>query len=161
VGLGVGTLLSKIFGNEKLVRGTAIAFTASAFSYPQLIIHPLLRNAGYERTVSKAEMLRLNTEAVHVFKDRMPQKIDELTTLVSAEGKEDGIYYTYRLELPIDRLPSSEELKMKVKPALLQKTCNNNATHSALNEGDSLIYNYTDKLGIPLTSITIKKADCI
>lgn len=106
-------------------------------------------------------MLKINTEAANTFNSHVPVKIDALTTLVSAEGKKDGIYYTYRLEVPANRLPQPDEIKIKVKPVLLEKTCNNNVTRNALNEGDAFIYNYTDELGTSLTSITIKKADCI
>ena len=161
IGLALGSLLSKIFKNKKLVSLTSLIFVLIALQLPKLIIKPYLLQAGYSTSLSKQNILSTYRQAADAINARSPYKVDELTTMISAEGRDDGIIYNYRLGLPAVELPPLNELSEKLRKLLVDGVCKNSGTRASIELGDTFVYNYSDNSGKFLASIPVKKSDCM
>ena len=158
VGFLAGGVLSR-FKNKRINSWVSIICVVISVQVSRQV-RSMLQNEGYGQTYSEANMLSLNTQAAKNINSHVPHKLDSITTLVSAEGTKDALYYDYQLALPISGLPQPDALLKIIRPMLLKNACTTQATEVTMNVGDVLVYRYYDQAGAPITTVAIRKADC-
>lgn len=88
-----------------------------------------------------------------------PLRVDELTTLISAEADGDKLVYNYRLGQAARNI-DTKRLRKEQHRVLSDRVCNDRNTKYILDAGGELIFNYRDAKEAPILSISMTGTNC-
>lgn len=97
-------------------------------------------------------------KAVQLLKDKIPQRIDEITTLIDVQNDDLTLQYHYSLNIDQSALPS--DFSANLKKDIISKMCVDKNFTVPMNYGATYRYIYFDRQSQPIYAIIISKGEC-
>jgi hypothetical protein len=92
------------------------------------------------------------------FQAKLPIKLDDWTTVISARNEGTKLIIGYRLEVDGGRI--DDELKARLRENRIKNVCAEEQSRSVLDLGGSFRFVYADINGKPVTTIDLVVSDC-
>jgi len=89
-----------------------------------------------------------------------PRQVDAATEITRVSALEGVFVYHYRF-VKVSASELDKDVLARLQPTVTQASCSNEATLNAFIKRDiTLRYHYSDKVGRPLASFDVTRADC-
>ncbi len=123
-----------------------------------IVIYVGLNARLFGEGVNEGFLEKANEAGAAAINARVPIKMDDVTSLISAKAKSDGLLYNYKTTLAKDEIDG--DVEKVLKPDTVEAVCKDTNARKLLNMGDTYYYSYADKNDVSLGEFKIIKADC-
>ena len=138
IGAGVGGyIFNKVFKNKNISNIGALIGAILFYS----LLKPIIYDNYLKAIIYKSETVKILKKIETSLKDRLPIKIDPITTMEKVKTKELDLKYIYSIDSYVDNKVFKKGFK-EVKKNAIENNCNNRLLNELLKRGVVITHVY-------------------